>query len=134
MELIKKYGVSLIVALLILGATFFSGFFIGERQASEIVKPTTLYNTETNKPEEVDFSSFWKVWNYLDDKYVSTTASSSKNVTDQDRVWGAIQGLVASLGDPHTIFFPPTEAKMFQEEISGNFTGIGVEIDSKNGV
>src|SRR6185437_12339023 len=44
------------------------------------------------------------------------------------------QGLASSFGDPYTVFFPPVEAKKFQEDIAGNFTGVGMEIDVKDGV
>lgn len=49
-------------------------------------------------------------------------------------VWGAIQGLVKSLDDPYSTFFPPKESKEFQEEMQGNFEGVGMEIGVKNGI
>jgi carboxyl-terminal processing protease len=68
----------------------------------------------------------------LNEKYVAT-ATSSNSVTDQDKVYGAIQGLVASLGDPYTVFFPPVESKAFASEVRGNFEGVGMEVAAKNG-
>jgi carboxyl-terminal processing protease len=49
-------------------------------------------------------------------------------------VWGAIQGMVKSLGDPYSNFFPPQESKEFKEEMQGDFEGVGMEIGVKNGV
>jgi carboxyl-terminal processing protease len=46
--------------------------------------------------------------------------------------YGSLQGLVASLNDPHSIFFPPKEAEQFNKDISGEFEGIGAEIGIKN--
>jgi len=47
-------------------------------------------------------------------------------------VHGAIRGLVASLHDPYSEFFPPDDNKRFQEDIQGNFGGIGAELGIKN--
>ncbi|MBX4195953.1 S41 family peptidase, partial [Candidatus Parcubacteria bacterium] len=77
-------------------------------------------------------SPFWKAWNVLNEKYVSS--SSTEKVTDEDRVWGAIKGLTASLGDPYTVFFPPVESELFESDIRGNFEGVGMEVAAKDGV
>ena len=88
-------------------------------------------------PEGVDFSAVWKAWEAMDEKFVpasvaSTTASSSEPVIEgtpeQKRVWGMIQGMAESLGDPYTFFLPPVEQKQFEEDLSGEFTGVGMEI------
>ena len=52
---------------------------------------------------------------------------------DQKKVWGAIEGLTDSLGDPYTVFFPPVESKLFEADIRGNFDGIGAEILAQDG-
>lgn len=80
-----------------------------------------------------DFAPFWKAWNVLNEKFVSSATTTDGGVTDQEKVWGAISGLAASYGDPYTSFFPPAEAKDFSEQISGNFGGIGAELDMKDG-
>jgi carboxyl-terminal processing protease len=77
----------------------------------------------------------------INEKYVpaSNTASTSakidsNGVTDEQRVYGAIEGMTRSLGDPYTVFFPPVESKSFAQAISGNFGGVGMEVGSKDGV
>src|SRR5258708_17330465 len=47
-------------------------------------------------------------------------------------MYGAVQGLVAATGDPYTSFFTPDDAKKFQEQLQGSFSGIGAEIGKKN--
>jgi carboxyl-terminal processing protease len=42
--------------------------------------------------------------------------------------------LLSSLGDPYSVFFDPEEAKKFSEDVSGNFSGIGIELGVKKGV
>jgi carboxyl-terminal processing protease len=83
--------------------------------------------------QSADLTDFWKAWNALDANYVITHASSTLPST-KDRIYGAIQGLAASYGDPYTVFFPPAEAKEFSDTISGSFAGVGMEIDIKDDV
>ncbi|MEK7390584.1 MAG: S41 family peptidase, partial [Patescibacteria group bacterium] len=54
--------------------------------------------------------------------------------TSQERVWGAISGMVDSLDDPYTTFLPPEEAKIFESDINGNFEGVGMEIGVRDDV
>ncbi|MHB1163066.1 MAG: S41 family peptidase [Minisyncoccota bacterium] len=83
--------------------------------------------------QSVDLTDFWKAWNALQANYVITHASSTLP-SAKDRLYGAISGLASSYGDPYTVFFPPTEAKAFADNISGSFAGVGMEIDIKNNV
>src|SRR3989344_4614571 len=112
------------IAVLVLGISFFAGFSTGINSRLSIEKVTALENKEVNKPEKVDFGAFWETWNVLNDKFVSSATSTS----DEEKVWGAIEGLTSSLKDPYTVFFRPENAKMFQSEISGNFEGVGMEV------
>lgn len=85
-------------------------------------------------PEGVDFAPVWKAWHLIDEKFVpaavatSTRLASSTEEANQERVWGMIQGLAESLGDPYTFFLPPKENEIFTEDISGAFEGVGMEI------
>lgn len=83
----------------------------------------------------VDLSSFWKVWQLINQNFVVTdTSSTTTKITDQQKVWGAISGMVNSLGDPYSVFLDPEENKMFAEEIQGNFGGVGMEIGIRDGI
>ncbi|HEX8946676.1 MAG TPA: S41 family peptidase [Candidatus Paceibacterota bacterium] len=83
--------------------------------------------------QTANLKDFWEAWNTLRTRFVETHASSTIPDT-QKKVWGAIQGLTASYGDPYTVFMPPSEAKVFQEDIAGSFSGVGMEIGVKGGV
>ena len=87
----------------------------------------SITNKEPQVDTTADFAPFWKTWNLLNSKSLY-----AKKITDQDRVWGAISGLASSLNDPYTVFFPPEENKLFNEEIKGSFGGIGAEIGIKD--
>jgi carboxyl-terminal processing protease len=86
----------------------------------------------TINKDEVDLTQFWKVWNLLEEKFIA--ASTTSSTTAQDKVNGAIQGLVATYGDPYTVFLPPVESAAFEEDISGNFSGIGMEVGIRDNV
>ena len=121
----KKITIILLVAVIVLLA-FVLGITLGYEN-----RPATA-------PIQVDLSTFWKTWQLIDEKFIDTNATTTATTTvanqTQERVWGAISGLVDSLGDPYTTFFPPLENKMFEEEISGNFGGVGMEVGSRDGV
>ncbi len=74
-------------------------------------------------PEDLDFSLFWEVWHKIQEGYIK-----ADEIDVQELIYGAISGMVESLGDPHTIFFTPKETKTFLEDISGRFEGVGMEI------
>ena len=84
-------------------------------------------------PPDVDFSPVWKAWHVIDEKFAPEATASSSIATstedeNQKRVWGMIQGLAESLGDPYTYFLPPVENEQFSEDMSGRFEGVGMEI------
>ena len=85
-------------------------------------------NQDLGKPQEVDFSIFWKTWSLLKEKHVDR-----ESLDYQKMIYGAIKGLVGSINDPYTSFFEPAQSKKFQEEISGTFGGVGIEIGKRNG-
>jgi len=78
-------------------------------------------------PENIDFSLFWESWQALQEKFFDKSG-----LDNQKMIYGAISGMVDSLGDPYTIFFPPEETKRFEEDVKGSFEGVGMEIDRKN--
>lgn len=120
----------ILTAIIVIGVSFGTGFFYGLEARPEIQKITDLDNKESGKPTSVNFAPFWKAWNILNEKYAAFATSTG----DQDKIWGAIEGLAASLNDPYTVFFPPENNKLFTSEISGSFEGVGMEIGIKNDV
>ena len=113
---------------------FAVGYFVGNRSLAEVSQAASpqLANTVSSTTDKTDFAPFWKAWNILDTNFVA--ASSTDKNTDQKKVWGAIEGLAASYGDPYTTFFPPDDLKTFEDDIQGNFEGVGIEIDVKDGI
>lgn len=122
---------------LIAAVAFFAGITVGGTgmTAASVAAHLPLVGDglDATPDASADLSDFWKAWHALDEEFVVTSASSTLPTTDE-KLWGAIQGLAASYGDPYTVFFPPQEAKDFMDNISGSFAGVGMEIDVKDGV
>ena len=123
---IMKLGVAFAIVLVV---GFVGGYSVRAGGASQVLATIPLLGDglDASPSADANFSDFWKVWNTLNDRYVQTHASTTIPDTKK-KMWGAIQGLTSSYGDPYTVFFPPAEAKAFQEQIAGNFGGIGAEL------
>ncbi len=107
----------------------------GSENASAVVSRIPLIGDglDATPDQNADLTDFWKAWNALQTNFVLTQASSTAPLA-KDKIYGAIQGLANSYGDPYTVFMPPEEAKLFADTISGSFGGVGMEIDVKDGV
>lgn len=71
----------------------------------------------------VDFKLFWDTWDLLSKTYID-----KKALDPQKMFYGAISGMVASLGDPYTVFLPPEQQKSTTEELNGSFDGVGIQL------
>jgi carboxyl-terminal processing protease len=131
MSIPKKYlnskviwiSASIVLAL----GLFVLGLYIGFAHRSYVSRVTGISNSEAPAGISADFEPFWKVWNIIDQKY-----PDANGVSAQDRVYGAIKGLVGSIGDPYSVYFPPQDSKDFKDVINGSFEGIGMEVGIKD--
>ena len=105
-----------------------AGYFLGQREIS-IQKTQSLPQISirrvvpSDKQSKVDFNLFWQVWDELESKYLGR-----KDLNYGQMVNGAISGMVASLGDPYTVFLPPEENKETKDDLRGDFEGVGIQI------
>ena len=112
----------------ILALVFVGGIYLGYTHRS-VSGMAAGQNGATPPGVAADFAPFWQVWTTIDQKF-----PDASKVSSQDRVYGAIKGLVASLGDPYSVYFPPQDSKDFQDTINGSFDGIGMEVGDNDGV
>jgi carboxyl-terminal processing protease len=124
MNYLKKInGITLIIALL----TFIIGWQLGHRGMelgiADFRPKVNFTNDVPASKKDIDFKLFWQVWDLVSSEYVD-----SKAVDPQKMFYGAIAGMVAALGDPYTVFLPPTEQKSVSEEINGAFEGVGIQL------
>jgi carboxyl-terminal processing protease len=127
---ISKRALVVLAIIGIVGA-FGAGMQIGQKRALFVNVPKGSGGPELVSPDSLDLEPFWKSLDVLNSRFIATTASSSVP-SDKDKIWGAIAGLTASYGDPYTVFFPPKETSDFEEEVRGNFEGVGMEIAIKD--
>lgn len=121
----KYMGVLLIMVLV-----FALGWSVGSTQAKNRLATTgSMVSDAHGDPERVDMGLFWETWSVLEQKYVDP-----QELMTNEMVYGAIEGMVAATGDPYTVFMTPKESREFQEQVDGEFEGIGVEITLKNNV
>jgi carboxyl-terminal processing protease len=116
----RKIIGALILAIIIAGGAFYGGV--------EYAKNTQVIAiTDSREVVDADFSLFWEAVQATKDKYVDES-----EFNDQELVYGAIRGALATLKDPYTTFFSPSDAKKFEEDLEGAFGGIGAEIGIRN--
>ena len=74
--------------------------------------------------EPDEFNVFWQAWNTAQRDYIDRSALDDKEMT-----YGAIRGMVQSLGDDgHTAFLTPEEIERQRTDLSGKFMGIGAQL------
>lgn len=96
--------------VLIVILAFFFGWQLGHRDVAP-------------KEVNIDFKLFWNTWDLL-----SRTYFDKKALDPNKMFYGAISGMVASLGDPYTVFLPPEQQKISSEELNGSFDGVGIQL------
>lgn len=140
----KKFhwGKFVLYYFLIIAATggFVAGFYYGKTEAEKIVDAQARVlksefasgkvSQKDTEPKfltkDINFDIYWDVWDRVMKSYVDKPVSQTK------MLYGSLAGMVAAVGDPYTMFFDPEIAFKFQQELEGNFEGIGAEIGIKN--
>src|SRR3989344_1220541 len=127
----KKYNnlKNVFSIVLVIAVVFVAGFYVGFNKNLKTEQVVASLGKETGEITEAELESFWKVWDIINEKY-----PGAEKLSNQEKIFGAISGLVESLGDPYSVFMDQEETKSFKEEISGSFSGVGMEVGIKNNV
>lgn len=117
-------GITIVVALL----TFIVGWQLGHRdyqvQWKNYTPQIQVQNQQVPQDKKnIDFKLFWDTWDLVSKEYVD-----KKAIDPQKLYYGAIQGMVAAVGDPYTVFLPPEAQKSTKEELGGAFDGVGIQL------
>ncbi len=76
-----------------------------------------------------DFGVFWEALKLVEDRFVDPSKLGDESLT-----WGAIRGMVDSLGDTgHTVFLTPDQVQAQSDQMSGRISGIGIMVDTRAG-
>lgn len=113
--------------ILIAILAFLLGWQFGQRKVElKWLNYQPTVSIENRQPPEnikVDFKLFWDTWDLLSRSYID------KGALDPTKMfYGAISGMVSSLGDPYTFFLPPDVQKTSKEELDGAFEGVGIQL------
>lgn len=109
----KIRNIAIIVALMSVVALV--GYRMGERNAYRI-------------EGDLDLRQMWQVEERLKELFLEKDKLEDKKTLE----YGAVKGMVDSLGDPYTVFLPPKENKMSNEDLAGEFGGVGISLGYKD--
>ena len=109
----------MLVLLVLLLATGFGAYMVGRSQS-----PATLH-----KEDRKSVALYAEALDTVRNNYVD-----QKDIDPKKETYGAIEGMLDSLGDDgHTRFLTPEERKQNDQSLSGTYVGIGVQLEEKNG-
>jgi len=80
-------------------------------------------NQNPPSSQNLDMRIFYDVIGKLNSMYYDKSKIDATKMVN-----GAVSGMVASLGDPYTSFFPPVANTAFKTQMAGEFSGIGAEL------
>lgn len=112
--------------LAFVGLLFGAGILVGASVGNSVGATTFGADFKLDSP------LFQKVMNNIDEKFIFWKSSSTLP-TSKELEYGVIKGYVSSYKDPYTVFFPPKEAKSFNENVKGSFGGVGMNVGMKDG-
>jgi carboxyl-terminal processing protease len=120
-----RRSMQLLFAMFLAALLFSGGFVLGQSNAA----PFDLFGAPaaTPKDAEVAFRPFWETWRLVQDEYFDQPLDNIQLAE------GAIEGMLATLGDPNTRYLPPDQEDAARHAIAGNIEGIGAEVSMKDG-
>jgi carboxyl-terminal processing protease len=136
----KKNIINLLIILVLIVMSFSLGMYnandtapVEESSGKETKYLGNIFNKysdpRSNLDEDVDFNLFWETWDELKKKYID-----GSKIQDKQLFYGALKGMVDSVGDPYTIYMEPVTTEIFNNDLAGTFEGIGAEIGIKDDV
>lgn len=125
----KQVGWWMLVTCLVL-AGFGGGMSFEHRLANTkmpvVEQIQNLTGQKTGQPQTINFGTFWEAWSVVDNFFYGTADK-------QNRLNGAIAGMLQSTGDRYAAYLPKDENQLFMDDLAGTFSGIGAEITSIDG-
>ncbi len=114
------------IAIIVLVALFI-GYFYGTRSiilSWKSYRPVIAISSKSAPiGATLDMRLFYEVLDKVNQDYYDKTKLDTREL-----LYGAINGMLGSLKDPYTSFFPPKQNSDFKTQLAGEFTGIGAEL------
>ncbi len=91
--------------------------------------PISLTDAKNTTPKELkdQFDIFWQAFQILENNFYY------RPLDEQKLIYGALKGMYNSAGDDYTVFLEPKTAQDRKDAENGQFVGIGVYIEQKDG-
>lgn len=119
----KKWGRGPLLRILLFAALLVA-VGVGAYEYGRSQSPAAL-----SGPDQKSLRLYAEALDAVRDSYVDRKAIDPRKQT-----YGAIEGMLDSLGDEgHTRFLTPEERKENQQGLSGNYVGIGVQLEDRDG-
>ncbi len=119
--------VNFLIQFLVVAVLFFAiGFTLGQKKVTVKnggIVPIINVANQASEVQNVDFSLFWEVFKTLPQTYYDKSS-----VDGQKMMYGAISGMVRSLGDPYTSFLDPKQNESVKRDLSGTYEGVGIQL------
>lgn len=115
----KVYELIIVIILVVIASSFATTLILHWAVSKE---DGTVIG-KTNKSDYLE--EFKEVYTLINDSYY-------KKVSKETLINGAINGMLESLGDPHTSYFNASQTENFNEIMDGSYEGIGAEISINN--
>jgi carboxyl-terminal processing protease len=120
----------LFIALVIGAAGTYAGMIFFDNNTSQQVGDNQTEMTEIDTNEQLSMvevlDKFEKAYQIISESYV-------EEISDEKLLEGAIQGMVATLNDPYSVYMDNKTAKQFMDSLDSHFEGIGAEVSMTNG-
>ena len=144
-----RFSLGRLALFILIGLTWFSLAFLGGylqgqadaasgnrtltdvvlRAASQVgLHPPVTEQAALSPDEQARFRVFWEAWGLVEREFYDRNALDSQKMT-----YGAVRGMLESLGDTHTAFSTPQEKQVQDSSLRGSFEGIGVQVDQRDG-
>src|SRR4051794_40833923 len=114
-----RFALRTVVSFWIIVVVFLAGLNVGNGRID-----LNGSSNQNKLPAKLDYSQ-------VDQVYKSLKESYDGKLTEQQLIDGLKHGLAESTHDPYTVYFTPSEAKKFDEQLNNSFAGIGARL-SKN--
>jgi len=118
---IIRFCAFLLLAILL----FTAGYTFGQSQFAPVHLPLRALATP-NEAEQA-FQPFWETWRFLHAEYFD------QPLDDNILAEGAIEGMLAKLGDANTRYLSPENEQASRQSFQGNIEGIGAEVTNMDG-
>jgi carboxyl-terminal processing protease len=115
-----RFSASSLWQFAVIGVVFFAlGFVFNAWGAKITIGPGSA------SQQAINLTKFWQVNDIIKSKF-----DGDIDPTKQSQ--GAIAGMVASLGDPYTVYLDKKANQQLADQLKGKLSGIGIEVGMKN--